>query len=166
MSVFPDGVEMIAPRFGRDCDVLLGRAVAHELGHLLLGMAAHAPSGLMKARWSERPMQALAPGDWVFSEIEARQLREAARARSAAPKAADRIAAVTATAAATTRTFIAPERPAAAASPGQRRSAAPDPRLHVPIGSSRGVTIAAQAPARGVFTGAASGPGLRFEPIT
>jgi hypothetical protein len=106
-SVFPDRVELIAHRFGRDYDLLLGRAIAHELGHLLLGMATHAPSGLMRARWSERPMQASAPADWIFSALEARQLRAAAVARSNAPKPADQVAAVNTTSAATAKTFIA-----------------------------------------------------------
>jgi hypothetical protein len=105
-SVYPDRVGVIAPRFGREQDLLLGRAIAHELGHLLLGMTAHAPSGLMRARWSERPMQVTAPADWIFSEIEARQLRHAALARSTGPKPVDHIAAVNATAAVTTLAHI------------------------------------------------------------
>jgi hypothetical protein len=93
-TVYPDRVDTIAQRFSRDPGLLLGRAIGHELGHLLFGTTTHAPSGLMRARWSGRPMQAPAPEDWIFSSIEARRLREATLARAAAPQPAARIAAV------------------------------------------------------------------------
>jgi hypothetical protein len=93
-SVFPDRVETIAERFGPDRILLLGRAIAHEVGHLLLGLTAHAPTGLMRARWSERPMQASAPGDWIFSSGEARRLREATVGRPLLPAPVDHVAAV------------------------------------------------------------------------
>jgi hypothetical protein len=93
-TVYPDRVDTIAQRFGRDHGLLLGRAIAHELGHLLFGTTTHAASGLMRARWSGRPMAAPAPEDWLFSASEGRQLRDAARVRSAMPEPADRLAAV------------------------------------------------------------------------
>jgi hypothetical protein len=36
---------------------LLGHVLCHELAHLLAGMDAHSPEGLMKARWSLRDLQ-------------------------------------------------------------------------------------------------------------
>jgi hypothetical protein len=104
-SVYPDRVGLIAPRFGREQDLMLGRAIAHELGHLLLGKTAHTPTGLMRAHWFERPLQVTAPADWIFSEIEAQQLRDAALARATGPKPVDHIAAVDITA--TTRALSA-----------------------------------------------------------
>jgi hypothetical protein len=91
-SVFPDRVETIAERFGPDRVLLLGRAIAHEVGHLLLGMSAHAPTGLMRAHWSERPMQASTPGDWNFSSGEARRLREATAGRPVSPASVGHVA--------------------------------------------------------------------------
>jgi hypothetical protein len=93
-TVYPDRVDTIAQRFGRDRGLLLGRAIAHELGHLLLGSTTHAATGLMRARWSGRPMQAPQPEDWLFSATEARQLRDATAARTTVPAPVDRIAAV------------------------------------------------------------------------
>jgi hypothetical protein len=98
-TVYPDRVATIAQRFGRDPGLLLGRAIAHELGHLLFGTTTHAASGLMRARWSGRPMQDPVPEDWVFSAIEARQLRDAILARTTEPAPLDRIAAIEPTAA-------------------------------------------------------------------
>jgi hypothetical protein len=103
-TVYPDRIETMARRVGSDCGLLLGRAIAHELGHLLLGTVTHPPSGLMEARWSGRRMLAAAPEDWIFSSLEARQLRDAARARTTVPPPVDRIAAVDAGAA--VKTFI------------------------------------------------------------
>jgi hypothetical protein len=106
-TVYPDRVGAIAARFGREQDLLLGRAIAHELGHLLLGMTAHSPGGLMRARWSERRLQAAAPADWIFSEIEARKIRDVILSRSLAPRPADHLAAVSVTSAVATKSFVA-----------------------------------------------------------
>jgi len=106
-TVYPDRVGLISPRFGREQDLLLGRAIAHELGHLLLGMTAHSAGGLMRARWSERRLQAAAPADWIFSDTEARKIRDVIRARSVAPKPADHIAAVSLTSAVAAKSFVA-----------------------------------------------------------
>jgi hypothetical protein len=94
-SVYPDRVDAIADRFGSERNLVLGRAIAHELGHVLLGMTQHPAAGLMRAHWSERPLQASVPGDWIFSSVEAQQLRDATRARATGHKPAARIAAHT-----------------------------------------------------------------------
>jgi len=54
---------------------LLGRAIAHEIGHLLLGSAAHPRSGLMRATWSRDELRGLKPAHWGFSAREAAQMR-------------------------------------------------------------------------------------------
>jgi hypothetical protein len=56
---------------------LLGLAVAHEIGHLLLGMNKHSNSGLMRAPWRNKDLDS---GDWeqfMFSSEQARRLRAA-----------------------------------------------------------------------------------------
>lgn len=47
--------------------VLLGRVVAHELGHLLLGVAAHSRSGLMREFWTDQQVRRNESTDWAFS---------------------------------------------------------------------------------------------------
>jgi hypothetical protein len=46
--------------------VLLGHAIAHELGHLLLRAGWHAPSGIMVSEWHRKELRAAAQGNLVF----------------------------------------------------------------------------------------------------
>jgi hypothetical protein len=65
---------------------VLGYAIAHELGHLLLGSSSHTADGLMRPVWRERELRRLKPADWRFSARDAAALRdrfEAARAANA-----------------------------------------------------------------------------------
>src|SRR5439155_10444253 len=54
---------------------LLGRVVAHEVGHLLLGTTAHSATGLMRARWNDEEARRDHPMDWLLSWADARQVR-------------------------------------------------------------------------------------------
>jgi hypothetical protein len=54
---------------------LLGHAMAHELGHLLLGSNSHSARGLMEGRWSYEDLRRAAKGDLVFSPQEAEVIR-------------------------------------------------------------------------------------------
>ena len=55
---------------------LTGRAIAHEIGHLLLASNSHARTGLMRARWSRDELRGLKPAHWEFSRQEANQMRQ------------------------------------------------------------------------------------------
>ena len=52
-TIYIDRVEWLAHEAGADSRALLGRAIAHELGHLLLATTTHGPAGLMRAFWSQ-----------------------------------------------------------------------------------------------------------------
>jgi hypothetical protein len=52
--------------------LLFGRVVAHELGHLLLGVTAHSNSGLMREFWTDQQVRRNESSDWAFS-VEDRQ---------------------------------------------------------------------------------------------
>jgi hypothetical protein len=82
-TVYADRITNLAAATGADIGTLLGRAIAHEIGHLLLGTVVHAEAGLMRAHWSGEELRREQPSDWVFSQIEARQMKRqlAARAR-------------------------------------------------------------------------------------
>jgi hypothetical protein len=67
-TVYADRLNVLASRTGVDAGALLGRAIAHEVGHLLLGTARHSPTGLMRAHWSDRELQRDARSDWTFSQ--------------------------------------------------------------------------------------------------
>ena len=60
---------------------ILGFAVAHEVGHLLLGTNAHAAAGLMRAVWSCSDLQRNDPADWLFTPAESRAMSRALRQR-------------------------------------------------------------------------------------
>jgi hypothetical protein len=55
------------PRAAVDGPTLLGYAIAHEVGHLLLGTNAHDAAGLMRAIWSRAQLQRNDPADWQFT---------------------------------------------------------------------------------------------------
>ena len=55
--------------------VLLGRSMAHELGHLILGQNSHAPTGLMRRRFAKEDL-VLQSGQFLFDPMQARRLRE------------------------------------------------------------------------------------------
>jgi hypothetical protein len=85
-TLYADRITSQAAAAGVDQGTLLGRAAAHEIGHLLMGTTAHTPQGVMRARWSRWDLQRRFGRDWQFSSAEAEkmQMRVAARADSAA----------------------------------------------------------------------------------
>jgi len=72
-TVFSDRVDAAATRVGVDAGTLLGRVMAHEVGHLLLGVDYHGAAGVMRAEW---PDDVLNRGreDWRFSMLEAERI--------------------------------------------------------------------------------------------
>ncbi|HEV2247162.1 MAG TPA: hypothetical protein VGW37_10970 [Terriglobia bacterium] len=77
-NVFYDRVEHISSLWGLAPGEILGDAIAHELGHLLLG-ADHSGEGIMKALWSVEDLE-LAKGDKLrFSSAETTALQRAVR---------------------------------------------------------------------------------------
>ena len=77
-TVFADRVRTLAAALRTDEGTLLGRAITHELGHLLLGTLDHSETGLMRGAWNT-------PGrrrsDWFFSSSEADRMRAGLDAR-------------------------------------------------------------------------------------
>jgi hypothetical protein len=74
VDLFP--IRAVADRTSMSLSTLLGRAVAHEIGHLLLGSAEHPRLGLMRALWSHDELRGLKPAHWGFSEREAARMRQ------------------------------------------------------------------------------------------
>jgi hypothetical protein len=75
-------VHAVAAEANADPAAILGRAIAHELGHLLIGTPVHSPHGLMRALWSQTELRRNRSDDWVFSADQADLMRRSA-ARSA-----------------------------------------------------------------------------------
>ncbi len=55
--------------------IILGHAMAHELGHLLLGTNSHSPDGLMRAHWGPSDLAQAAKGNLLFSAEESTRMR-------------------------------------------------------------------------------------------
>jgi len=66
-----------------DKSQVLGHAMVHEIGHLLLGPDSHTASGIMRGRWDKRDLQTIAQGYLAFSERQSEHIREEIRERSA-----------------------------------------------------------------------------------
>jgi hypothetical protein len=92
-TIFLERVEWMARISGAGVEELTGLAIAHELGHLLLGTSAHARRGLMRARWTAEELRARRPADWQLQGDERNQLRAGLAARLGTREATARIAA-------------------------------------------------------------------------
>ena len=76
-TVFADRVDLLAKLAGVNEGELLGRAMAHELAHLLLGTRDHALVGLLRGHWTSRELASNQPVDWQLSRSDAARLRQA-----------------------------------------------------------------------------------------
>lgn len=90
-TIYAAAVANTALRSGTPMATLLGRATAHEIGHLLLGTGGHANGGLMRAKWSWQDLQRAARHveDWDFSRAEAATIRLRLAERQALNRASD-----------------------------------------------------------------------------
>jgi hypothetical protein len=70
-TVYVNRTMRLARELEIDHDKLLGRAIAHEIGHLLLATNTHAPSGLMRELWSHDELQRARREDWVLQPLDA-----------------------------------------------------------------------------------------------
>ncbi len=80
-TVYVDRVESVARGAGTDARRVLGLAIAHEIGHLLLNSNTHAARGLMRADWSRTELRRMDAAAWQFRDAEAAHIRTAALAR-------------------------------------------------------------------------------------
>ncbi len=63
--------------------IILGCAIAHELGHLLLGTNSHSDEGIMQPRWETRQFRQLTMGTLLFTTEQSKLMLVEAAARSA-----------------------------------------------------------------------------------
>lgn len=61
---------------------MLGHAIAHELGHLLLNQPGHSDRGLMRGEWGLPEMRDAAFGELLFTPQEAKVIQTEVRRRS------------------------------------------------------------------------------------
>lgn len=81
-TVYADRAAALARRAEVSLSTVLGRAVAHEVGHLLLGTNTHSTSGLMRTGWTPDALQG-ASVEWLFAPWDAAAIRHGLRGRVA-----------------------------------------------------------------------------------
>ncbi len=92
--VFYHRVEELARGRNLSAAESLGHAMAHEIGHLLLGVQSHSPTGLMRARWDRSDLLRAATGWLIFTDAEGVRLRAEVRARQDESRAVQTAAAL------------------------------------------------------------------------
>jgi hypothetical protein len=73
--VFYDRVQPLAREHQMSDASLLGFAIAHEIGHLLLPYGSHSPSGLMRGEWDNRQFLLARAGLLRFTAEQAELIR-------------------------------------------------------------------------------------------
>ena len=74
-TVFIDRTRRLASELGIDYRVVLGRAMAHEIGHLLLGTSTHG-AGLMRELWLHDELVGTRRQDWVLDPLDVAVIRD------------------------------------------------------------------------------------------
>jgi hypothetical protein len=80
-TVFADRVDELARLAGADPGRLLGRAMAHEIAHLLLGTTRHADVGLMRGTWTTGELRREQVRDWLLMSDDIVRMRRGLAAR-------------------------------------------------------------------------------------
>jgi hypothetical protein len=83
--IFFNRVERVSSSGDIDVATLLGHAMAHEVGHVLLGSNEHSPNGIMKARWGRSDYQNAAKGCIKFTPSQCKVIREHTSIRLGGP---------------------------------------------------------------------------------
>lgn len=80
-TLFAGNIRAMASRTHTRLGLLLGRAMAHEIDHVLLGSTTHSAAGLMRAHWYDDELANEKPSDWVLAADDAKGMLLAADAR-------------------------------------------------------------------------------------
>jgi hypothetical protein len=75
-TLCPNRIKTLSAAARLPLGIVMGRAMAHEIGHLLLGATAHDRAGVMRPAWSVSALRAGGRRDWQFSSTQTQQLRE------------------------------------------------------------------------------------------
>jgi hypothetical protein len=67
-DVFYSGIERLAENNSANPAEIMGHVMAHELGHLLLGMNSHSNIGIMQAHWSGHQFHEMSRGALRFDK--------------------------------------------------------------------------------------------------
>jgi hypothetical protein len=76
-TIFIDRVDQLSQRAQFDRAAVLARAIAHEIGHLMLGTNDHSRAGLMREVWTFEEVRLNRQEDWHFSPTEVNHMHAA-----------------------------------------------------------------------------------------
>jgi hypothetical protein len=65
--------------------IILGCAIAHEIGHLLLGPNNHSADGIMRAKWERKQVEQAMWGTLLFTSEQSKVIQAEARRRTLTP---------------------------------------------------------------------------------
>jgi hypothetical protein len=85
--VFYHRVEELAAAKDASMSQILGIAISHEIGHLLLGTQSHSHLGIMRANWGPRDLQEAGRGLLFFTTDQGERIRAEVRGRLAQSEA-------------------------------------------------------------------------------
>lgn len=74
-TVYVDRVNWLAGTATAQRTLVLGRAIAHEIGHLMLSSNEHTATGLMREVWTAEELVRNRPEDWQFSAAQITHLQ-------------------------------------------------------------------------------------------
>ena len=76
VSVYFDAVLDVARRYGQPVGKILGIALAHEIGHVLLPPPSHSAAGIMQPAWEGDALRHAVDGDIAFTGQQAALIRD------------------------------------------------------------------------------------------
>jgi hypothetical protein len=79
--IFCDRVQALTARVNAASYIVLGYAMAHEIGHVLLGSSEHSDGGLMQARWTAATWRLACAGLLAFGREESERMHLVLRTR-------------------------------------------------------------------------------------
>lgn len=74
-DIFYEGVQRVRQSGYADSAIILGMVMAHELGHLLLGVNSHSLVGLMRPHWNPDDLSSASQGKLGFTLEQGQTLR-------------------------------------------------------------------------------------------
>lgn len=85
VSVYLDAVADVARRYGQPLGKILGIALTHEIGHVLLPPPSHSASGIMRPSWEGDALRHAISGDIAFTDRQATLMRDRLSNRQSIP---------------------------------------------------------------------------------
>jgi hypothetical protein len=80
-AIFYHRVKEFAVNKGASEGLLSGHVIAHEIGHLLLGVNSHSQAGIMRVPWNHAQIERAYLGTLLFAPADAERIRTQATAR-------------------------------------------------------------------------------------